>query len=92
MSPQDRLAMRHHPDVIGQQLGDVLVLIHLSTDRIYELNATAARIWELLRENGGTGDLSAVLEREFAVDRGHLRADLEGFTARLSAERLLTIR
>ncbi len=45
---------RCSPDVTARRLGENIVLVHLGTDRIYELNPTAARIWELI-QTGETG-------------------------------------
>jgi hypothetical protein len=66
------------------------VLVHLPTNRIFELNETGARIWELL--TAGL-DADAVAERlvdEFEVDRAVVMADLDSLLDRLSLEGLLS--
>lgn len=55
-------------DLVGRRLGDSTVLIRLLTNRIYELNATGARIWELIVEGVPPRQIVATLEREFDVD------------------------
>ena len=76
--------LRPAADVIARRLGDSAVLIRLNTSRIYELNATGARIWELLAEGATREQVVDALGREFdeegigaAVDEliGVLRAE-----------------
>jgi len=76
--------LRPAADVIARRLGDSAVLIRLNTNRIYELNATGARVWELLSEGATRDQVVDVLGREFdeedigaAVDEliGVLRAE-----------------
>lgn len=59
--------MRPDPDVVARRLDDALVLIHLRTDGIYEMNATAARVWELLSEGCDAAQMQARLLEEFEV-------------------------
>ena len=60
--------MRPASDVIARQLGESAVLIRMRTSRIYELNSTGARIWELLR-NGTTREATAdALAAEFQIE------------------------
>ena len=37
-------------DVVAEMTGDHMVLIHMQTNKIFELNRTGARVWELLGE------------------------------------------
>jgi len=55
------------PNVIAERVGDSFVLVHLETNRIFELNATAARIFELLRAGHGRQEIEARLLDEFDV-------------------------
>ena len=59
-------------DLIARRVGDTMVLIRLNTNRIYELNATGARIWELL--NAGNTRLQVVetLSAEFDASRDEI--------------------
>jgi hypothetical protein len=54
-------------DVVTRRLGDTLVVVCLSSNRIFELNATGARIWELQAEGRVEEDVVATLTREFDV-------------------------
>jgi hypothetical protein len=75
--------------VVSSQLGDAGVLVHLGTNRIFELNATGFRVWQLLGEGL---DLAAVLTRlrdEFDVADSQLRAEVHALVEALLAEGLL---
>lgn len=81
--------LRPSPDVLWQRLDDQVILMHLKTDRIYSLNSTGARFWELIA--GGT-KLAAVrreLGAEFDVTPEVLAAEVEGILALMIGEQLL---
>ena len=59
--------MRPDPDVVARRIHDALVLVHLRTDGIYEMNSTAARVWELLSESCDDAQIRARLLEEFEV-------------------------
>jgi len=65
------------------------VLVRLATNRIYELNATGARIWELLTQQKPRTEIIDVLEREFAADRPELEVAFDELIASLRAEGLV---
>ena len=46
-----------NPDVVSRRLGDDTVLVHLKTNRIFALNPTGARFWELLLEGMNRGEI-----------------------------------
>jgi hypothetical protein len=50
--------------------------VHLGSNRIYELNDTGARIWELAAEGATVEGLIDRLEHEFEVDRGQLATEV----------------
>src|SRR5689334_8572974 len=57
--------LRPAADVVARRLGDSAVLIRLNTNRIYELNATGARVWELLSEGATRERVVDTLNQEF---------------------------
>jgi len=77
-------------DVIGQRLGDEFVLIHLRTNRMYELNLTAARIWELLTEACDRMGIESRLQEEFDADGSDIAADVGALLSHLESEKLIT--
>lgn len=80
-----------NPDVVFKRLEDRMVLVHLTTNQIFELNSTGARVWELLQD-GITGDaLFDRLNAEFAVDSETLRREVETLLSELIAAGLATL-
>jgi len=56
------------PDVVWKDVDGEVVLVHLETNRIYELNRTGARLWTLLNEGRSVEEAEKILTEEFAVD------------------------
>ncbi|MCA9670916.1 MAG: PqqD family peptide modification chaperone [Myxococcales bacterium] len=83
------MPLRVHPGVIGRRLDDCYVLIDGDGEQIYELDATGARVWELLLEGVPVAGLAARLLDEFEADAARLRADVEALVAELRDARLL---
>ena len=82
-------ALRPSPDVVVRRLGEAGVLVHLSSNRIFELNETGVRIWECLVEGLPR---TAILERlrdEFAVEAHEAAQDLDAFVRDLRQEQFL---
>jgi hypothetical protein len=79
--------------VIARRLGDVVVLIQLASNGIYELNETGARVWELI-QHGPTQEtlVERVLEEfEFDEGSGAVAADIQQLLTGLQAAGLITI-
>jgi len=60
--------LRPSSDVVARRLDRAGVLVHLPTNRIFELNETGMRIWELLGASEPVAGIVATLVREFDVD------------------------
>ena len=82
-------ALRPSPDVVVRRLGDAGVLVHLSSNRIFELNETGVRIWEWLAEGATLATILERIQEEFAVDAPAAAGDLEAFVRDLRHERFL---
>ena len=82
--------VRHNPEVVASRVGQGGVLVHLQTNRIFELNTTGLRIWELVGEGRALADVEQVLQREFAGEPDHVRADMLELIEALSGEGLIT--
>jgi len=78
-----------NPDVVTQRLDDELVVVHLRTNRIFLLNRTAARYWELLDSDLNSAEIEATLMREFDVEASALREEINGFLHTLASEELI---
>ena len=76
-------------DTVSQGIGGDIVLVHLRTGQIYELNATGARIWELLSEGCGQTDIVRQLLQEYEVSEAEAHAQLGSLLDTLIAARLV---
>ncbi len=81
--------LKPNPDVLFQRLGDQMVLLNLRTDRIFELNETAARLWELLVEGRDLRSIEFELAKEFAVGLAELRTEIERMLVSMKDEQFL---
>jgi hypothetical protein len=77
------------PDVLAERLEDQVVLVHLRSNRMFELNRTGARMWELLEAGGDVEEIRRSLRAEFAVDAERLEREMDALLAELSRERLI---
>jgi len=81
--------LRPSPDVVSSRVGDEVVLVDLRTDEILVLNATGARIWELIADGHDEGDVRARLLQEFAVHPAELDREVSRFVGLLDERRLV---
>jgi len=80
---------RPSPDVVAQRVGDEIVLVHLKTDRIFALNPTGARLWELLSECCDESEVHRRLLAEFEVTEDQLARDIGDLLADLQKEQFI---
>jgi Coenzyme PQQ synthesis protein D (PqqD) len=78
-----------HKDVVARRLGDRTVVVNLRTNRIYELNPTAARLWELLEAGCERGRIEQTLLEEYDADHAKVRREVDVTLATLSKEGLI---
>jgi hypothetical protein len=78
------------PDVLARRLPGGAVLVHMRTNRIFELNETGARIWELLHEGLDQQGLLTRLLEEFDVDADRAAAEVEAVLGQLGREGLVS--
>jgi hypothetical protein len=76
------MALRRHPDVAWQQIGDEAVVMSLGEGRVLGLNSTGTLLWSLVEERDEDGLVAALVER-FATDEGRAREDVRGFLSLL---------
>ena len=79
-----------HPDVVFRRLEDRMVLVHIGTNQVFELNRTGARIWELLERGIEAEQLLLSLADEFDVDHEQLRSEVSDILNDLASEHLVT--
>jgi hypothetical protein len=87
--PRTPTALKLKPDVVFRRLDEGGVLVDLTTNQIYELNHTAARIWEILREEDGSPCLLDRLAEEFEVDPDTADREVQTLIDDLRGEGLL---
>ena len=80
---------RHNAQVVSSRLGDAGVLVHLRTNRIFELNVTGFRVWELIGEGLDLAAVEGRLVSEFTVPREQLRTEVRELVQALLREGLL---
>jgi Coenzyme PQQ synthesis protein D (PqqD) len=78
-------------DVVGQRLGGEVVLVSLQTNRIFELNRTGARFWELMQSESDRGRIEQRLLEEFDVSEDELSAEIDQLIESLADEELVRI-
>lgn len=88
MTPENKHP-RPNPDVIAQPMGDAIVLLNLKTNLFYELNETAARLWELLSSGVEIEQIENTMLDEFDVELEELQAEIEITLDTLHKEGLL---
>jgi len=81
--------LRASPDVVHRRVDDGIVLVHLRTNRIFSLNRTGARLWELLGDGSTRAELRQKLLREFDVEPMVVDAELDSILPELMSEGLL---
>jgi Coenzyme PQQ synthesis protein D (PqqD) len=78
-------------NVVGQRLGEGTVLVHLKTNRIFELSRTGGRFWELLQSESDRGRIEVQLRSEFDVSDQQLADEVDGLISSLADEDLVRI-
>jgi hypothetical protein len=90
-STEDRAEepLRPASDVISRTLGESAVLIRLHTNKIYELNGTGARMWDLINAGSTREQVVDVMLTEFDVERDALAQAVDELVDLLRAEGLV---
>lgn len=77
------------PDVVAKRLGDEFVVVHLQTNRIYSLNRTGGRLWELVVAGHDREEIERRMLAEFDVEGDQLSREIDGILASLQADQLI---
>ncbi len=83
------MPLKPSTEIVARRLGDSAVLIRLATDKIYELNGTGARVWDLLQIGSSVETIVERLTREFDEPSDVIRADVAALVQRLMEEGLI---
>ena len=79
-----------HPDAVANRMGDQMVVVHVGTDRIFELNSTAARIWDLVSNGLSRGEIQRTISEEFNVPEALAEKQIEDLLASLISENIIS--
>ena len=80
---------RPQPDIVSRRLDDQTVLVNLRTNRIFELNRTGARMWELIGEGSSESQVVERLLAEFEVPQEQLEREVRTLLDSLLDEGLI---
>ena len=73
------------------RLDDEMLAIDERGGYCYSMNASAARVWELIANPATVGDVCAVLCEEFAVDRETCLQDVSGILSTMQDAGLVNV-
>jgi hypothetical protein len=79
------------PDVMARQVGDEVVLLHLTSGNYYGLDPVGARAWHFLVEGLTPAEVCDRLLQEYEVPRQQLEEDISRLIDDLGAHGLVTI-
>ena len=85
----EEMGLHPNPDVISQQLENTMILLHLRTNRFYELNRTGARLWELLGSGMSRAEIKERMMEEFDVDPVQLGGEMKELLELMKKEDLI---
>ncbi len=80
--------VRFPETLFAQEIDGEMVLLDMTTENYYGLDAVATDIWRLLEEGKSLEETAEALREIYEVDDARLREDLEGFVSRLMEQGL----
>jgi hypothetical protein len=80
-----------NPEAVANRMGDQVVLVHIGTDRIFELNSTAARIWDLLSLGNSREEIQKQIREEFQISDVLAAQQTEELLSSLIEERIISV-
>jgi hypothetical protein len=80
------------PDAVSRRLADEVVVVNLKSNRIFSLNPTGARYWELLESGTERDQIESKLAEEFDVESSQLSREIAELEAKLLEEGLVHAR
>jgi hypothetical protein len=83
------LVLHPNPEVIAKRLDQTTVLVDISTSRIFELNETGTRIWELLGQGLNVEQIVQHLVLEFEVAESQAAEEVTKLLSQLQNQGLV---
>ena len=81
---------RPNPDVIAKRLDETTVLVHIPTNRIFELNETGTHVWEMLGRGLDANSIARNLIDDFDVEAAQAVDEVNSLLLRLQNKGLLS--
>lgn len=78
-------------DVLAQELAGETVLLDLTSENYFGLDAVGTRVWQLLSEGQGKADMIKTLLLEYEVEREILEKDVSELLNKLDQAGLIEI-
>lgn len=78
-----------HSDVVLESIEDMMIAVHLGTDRIVELNETASRLLELLIAGATAATAAERIADEYSAPAAEVLQNVEGTVEALLTEGIL---
>ena len=91
MEIQDEQKVTISPEVLFQEVSGEMVLLDLSSESYFGLDAVGARIWGLLESGSTVGEVLDTLMGEYEVERETLEADVGELLGRLLEAGLIRV-
>lgn len=81
--------MKVSPDAVYRRIDNEGVLINLQTERMFKLNETGARFWELLASEATVAEIKAKMREDYAVGEQELETEIAALLQALRTEGLV---
>lgn len=76
------------PGVVARDMGHAAVVVHLDSNRIFELNPTGARVWALIEAGRSVPEICAQLKLDYP-DAGDVDSTVAALMADFTREGLI---
>jgi hypothetical protein len=81
--------IRPGPDAVFRRVGEDGFLVSLTTNRMFQLNETSARFWELVSSGSDRAEAERTMLEEFDVAEQELQTNVQKMLVQLKAEGLI---
>ena len=78
-------------DVVATQLGEMLVLLDLSTEQYFSLNVTGSVVWRMAQDGRNVASICDEVGERFDVSRDECAGDVRALLSELNAAKLVSI-
>jgi hypothetical protein len=87
----DDLLRINSEEVVWREVGDEVVVLHMTTATYLTINGSGRALWNRLAEGATPEDLVQALIERYGIEPDEARADVQSFLDSLAASTLLAI-